>query len=1206
MKTINKRNALITVLSSAFVISTGVAVASLNVVDASAEKDGSNVYITGASLALSDDITVKYLVENLPDGYTQAKMTYSYNGQTYEDTKTIGDATSLVFDFNKVTPQNMTRAVDATITFTGGGEDIIETKSGFTVAQYCNTVLSTAPAKLGYDTQEEYDAMKSFVADLLNFGAMAQQYRNASVDDLASSVLNVAQKNAMTEFVAPTESDYSQTGTASTMLGWRSATLRYDNNVDVAFRLNVKTADMTGKTLAVSVQKDDETPETITAFEQTASDTEGETVYTFIYENLSVTEFDKLLTVKALVDGEQEGKTLTYSVKTYVYNTLANSQNETEKNLAKATYVYGQSATAYKLAQSTVIDDVTVAETQYNDISKYASEVVAVTPNVERAKDFTSASNGSVSGVYAPALTTDGECFYALLTNQIQGQKATSGNTNYYRNGFIAKIDTTTLNVVATSATVTAQGGYARDGWDMNRRLNFYYRDGYVYLYCIQVSDDVGTGVWKRIATNFTGTAAALETVSDHVAFGDLDMANCMSVAYNSSTCTYAVLYSDGKVYTFDAQGTLIKSFGIKTTATGKKNDDTSVATALSVMYGNNDYLYLSYCSDNVFTPVVNIYTWDGAFINTVLSPMTTDVYGRDSLNVNVQGVVELNGALYSAGIEWDTPSFAIYKTTAGTKTVKASVAQAITADYNVTYQDTKLKNWGALAFTYGGTSDGNYFYVLQGAKNTNIVKINPQTGDTVGTTAAFETASVSNESIAAFVKDGFVYVQSGTTGNWVRVACAALSTTGVGVETVALTFGDIAANTIMDVQYDKTENAFAVLTSDNKIHIIDAATNTEEVVFSAGAFSGAVPKFNGDSVSSISAGARLTGSDGYVYVHYFTQGTSAIALRIFDYSGNIVAQKAFNFANSEYAGVNAKLEVVAEVNGELMFTALKWEGGNHSCIGKITYAIDNTPNVSLGEYIETVKELGNTEAYTVNAMGKLPLGTAFVHGSATDGTYDYYADYAYGTPTSMIVYRVIAGTNVVIGSTKIEYAGMSNSTFYGHIFCKDGELFITVQGSLYKIATADIGVEGKTFTQETGLVANVSDVKAGAYSAERGLYAFISNNGKLSIVQENGTVVATNNGTIDKVTGVACDENYIYSLSECAAGAGEAVIRIFDWSGNLVASNVRIGGLKPADNTKNNVQSMYMRDGKFYFATCAWEDAAYLYEVELDLSAFN
>ena len=146
----NKKSILTLILSTAFCASAGVAVfTGLNSVPVSAEtateETVANSYLTAAGVTLNESIVMNYKVTNLSaaTGYTQATMTFTYRGEDYTETKTIGENTELTFAFDKVTPQNMTENVKAVLTLKGDGvEDIVESKDTFSVAEYCNCVLS--------------------------------------------------------------------------------------------------------------------------------------------------------------------------------------------------------------------------------------------------------------------------------------------------------------------------------------------------------------------------------------------------------------------------------------------------------------------------------------------------------------------------------------------------------------------------------------------------------------------------------------------------------------------------------------------------------------------------------------------------------------------------------------------------------------------------------------------------------------------------------------------------------------------------------------------------------------------------------------------------------------------------------------------------------------------------------------------------------
>lgn len=601
-----KRNIIITILSAIACVCIGFALALGNNVSVNAEVE--NTYITGATIALSENIVAKYKVENIPEGYTSARMDYSFGYNDYFQELQVGGATELTFSFKNITPNTMNREVNATLTLTGDGMDTItEEYNGFSVVNYAKLVFKSKPADLGIQSQEQYDALRTLLADLLNYGSAAQGYRNTDTANYAIDQLVYAQRNDVSEFVAPTESDKTLTGTASAKIRWYDATLRFGDKVDVAFRILAKDAALGSDTLGVKVQKEDgEQEAAVLASSEAYTEIAGTTLYTFVYEGLSVTEFNDLLTVKAYVGTAQEGKTLTYSVKSYVYETINNQDATAEmKDLAKKAYTYGASVTNYleEMQNTPVVDDPTIsAVIRTDDVNEYLGMT-----NTQSAYTVSKVFGW---GTYAPDahysnnMTSDGTYLYVLATN---GAIPTSANQTdglgtgvYSRQSRIVKVDPATGTVLGYTQQFYAQGGNGTGKVETNTCI--LHKDGYVYAINAQ-------NVWKKVLTTaLTANDVALTDLStDEVAFFtkstpadgavEFDLRSANGIVYNATNEQFAVKVGM-TVTIYDEGGTSVRSFSVNGLANNK-------------ISANDTYIFMSYKADGSRNPQICVYTWE-------------------------------------------------------------------------------------------------------------------------------------------------------------------------------------------------------------------------------------------------------------------------------------------------------------------------------------------------------------------------------------------------------------------------------------------------------------------------------------------------------------------------------------------------------------------------------------------------------------------
>lgn len=298
-----------------------------------------NKYIQEASVTLKENIIVNYQV-NVPEGYTSAIMEFTFLNNNYTTKKNDLSAGIVTFSFDKVTPQFLAENISANLTMLGEGvENISETQSEFSIKSYAEKLLNTSIDELN-QTENENTTMKTLLVDLLYYGQEAQLYTAVQNSSLIEN-LTETQKSYKSSYQPLTATDYNQTGTASDKVRWKGASLWFDYNISMKFYFE---STIEGVTLHLTKAND---TVIISDFTSEYDQSTAKTVYSAIYKDISVTEFDKIISVQ-LFDGTQPvGKTATYSVKSYIY---AKQNDVTMGELAKTTYNYGLSAKAYSLA----------------------------------------------------------------------------------------------------------------------------------------------------------------------------------------------------------------------------------------------------------------------------------------------------------------------------------------------------------------------------------------------------------------------------------------------------------------------------------------------------------------------------------------------------------------------------------------------------------------------------------------------------------------------------------------------------------------------------------------------------------------------------------------------------------------------------------------------------------------------------------------
>lgn len=284
--------------------------------------------ITAAEVALGTSITVHYYA-TLNEDHAGAQMRFTVDG-----VKTLVDGVKsgkeYVYSYTGIAPQGLGENIKAELIVDG---EVVATKDEYSVLQNCKNLLAKTAAELGI-SDEKYAAMKTLIADLLEYGAAAQLYVNHKTDAL----VNEGNEGA-TAFVAlGDEWSKMPTETTDATVDLISAGLHFNNTNKLYFRFEA--ADITEDNFKVTV---DGNEYTLGDFELTDNG------YILRTEDIAATELDHLFTIELIKNGKTV-QTLEYGVFAYVYN-MQNNTSEAMATLAKTLYNYGVSADAYALAE---------------------------------------------------------------------------------------------------------------------------------------------------------------------------------------------------------------------------------------------------------------------------------------------------------------------------------------------------------------------------------------------------------------------------------------------------------------------------------------------------------------------------------------------------------------------------------------------------------------------------------------------------------------------------------------------------------------------------------------------------------------------------------------------------------------------------------------------------------------------------------------
>ncbi len=282
--------------------------------------------ITDANMVVGSDLTLNFYARLFGD-ISDVKLRVTKGTKSVLlDGVYVEAMNKYRFAYTGITPQCIGDTVTAELV---RGDVVLDTLKDYSALKYLSALLGSNAETLGM-TKLKFNALKTVVNDLLQYGAMAQLYTGYKTTELVNEGITASP-------YVPIETNPMKlvTNQKTEGVAFRSAGLRFSNVNNLYFKFT--TPDVSVTTLRVGGK-------TYTAADFTLV---SDTTYIWYTDDLTATQFDDEFVIE-LIFGDVTVQTLTYSVRTYIYNMVNDGTNEKMLNLAKATYTYGQSAKAYK------------------------------------------------------------------------------------------------------------------------------------------------------------------------------------------------------------------------------------------------------------------------------------------------------------------------------------------------------------------------------------------------------------------------------------------------------------------------------------------------------------------------------------------------------------------------------------------------------------------------------------------------------------------------------------------------------------------------------------------------------------------------------------------------------------------------------------------------------------------------------------------
>lgn len=183
------------------------------------------------------------------------------------------------------------------------------------------------------------DELRTLISDLLTYGAAAQAYTDYRTDAYVNTGADIDDLSPST-FTPLSGENVSFTGSANSICDWISTGLTLSNNVAMSFRFFAESTENLRIRVKLNGRK-----QTYTASDFVAVPGE-ENAYEICFTGISAEEFADAATACFFSGSTQVGRTVSYSVNTYVCS-MQNCEDANLRALVRALYNYGASAAAY-------------------------------------------------------------------------------------------------------------------------------------------------------------------------------------------------------------------------------------------------------------------------------------------------------------------------------------------------------------------------------------------------------------------------------------------------------------------------------------------------------------------------------------------------------------------------------------------------------------------------------------------------------------------------------------------------------------------------------------------------------------------------------------------------------------------------------------------------------------------------------------------
>ena len=299
------------------------------------------------SLNLTNDISVNYLISaSQLGGYDMETLYLSVDIPCYEDNVYTGSVTEKLypqyrgeycyFVLDGLTAIQMNDMLTAQLHGNKWGFTYSSVEDSYSIATYAMSQLNKAEAR---------GALKTLCANLLRYGAKAQEFKGYRTDALADEAMTQQHCSYLTELktVVFANNYLELNDEYETGFAWTGRGLNLGSRVGVTLRMEKLDETLADGEWSVVVRYRNLAGELITYTVDPSGITKDGNMYSFEFAGLAATELRTVIAVTVCdAEGKPISKTLVYSPDTY-----GNGKTELLGDICRALFAYSDSAKAF-------------------------------------------------------------------------------------------------------------------------------------------------------------------------------------------------------------------------------------------------------------------------------------------------------------------------------------------------------------------------------------------------------------------------------------------------------------------------------------------------------------------------------------------------------------------------------------------------------------------------------------------------------------------------------------------------------------------------------------------------------------------------------------------------------------------------------------------------------------------------------------------